>query len=81
MSEETAKIEFSVMDGTGDTKTIFDSTQPAEVDTAREQFEKLVNDEGYKAFKVKKNGDKGKRMKEFDAKSGKIIFVPRMVGG
>jgi hypothetical protein len=36
---------------------------------------------GYLAYTVKKNGDPGDVIHEFDPKAGKIIMTPQMVGG
>jgi hypothetical protein len=64
----------------GDLKVMWDPDSDDEVSVAKEQFKKLLN-KGYKAFAVKKDGEKGKEIKEFDADSGMIIMVPRMAGG
>jgi hypothetical protein len=75
------KTEMSVLDRTGDTKIIFDPDSPDEVATARETWNSLVVKKKYLAFAVKKNGDKGERITEFDPQAGKIILVPPMAGG
>lgn len=79
VTEET-KHELVVIDQTGDTKIIWDSTKKDEVDSAKTQFDALKK-KGYMAYSVKKNGDKGELLHEFDAEAEKIILAPRMVGG
>lgn len=72
--------EMAVLDSTGDTKIIWDSSKPDEVDAARAMFETLTK-KGYRAFSVKKNGDTDKIVSEFDPTIEKLIMVPRIVGG
>ena len=72
--------ETCVMDRTGDTRTIFDPNNPVEVEAARETF-KTLKKKGYIAYSVKKDGDKGEVMDEFDATAGKSILAPPMRGG
>ena len=74
------KGELRVMGREGDTKVMWDSDNDLEVETAKESFDKLVG-KGYAAFKVKKNGDQGARVKEFDADAEMLILVPPMAGG
>jgi hypothetical protein len=72
--------ELCVLDRTGDTKIIWDSTKKDEVATARKSFDDLKK-KGYMAYSVKKNGEKGELLHEFDEEAEKIILAPRMVGG
>lgn len=74
------KHGFQVMDATGDTKTIWNPDSEEEVDAAREQFDALTK-KGYRAFHVKKGGDKGELMTKFEATAAKMIFVPQVAGG
>lgn len=69
-----------VMDGTGDTKLIWDSENADEVDAARALFDRLRGN-GYLAFAVKKSGDKGEQITTFDRHAEKIILAPPMRGG
>ena len=69
-----------VMDQRGDTKIIWDPTKQDEVDVAKETFTKLKK-KGYVAYGVKKGGEKGEIVQEFDPQAEKIILAPRMVGG
>ena len=72
--------ELRILGKEGDTKVIWDPKNDDEVEAAEEQFDSLV-DKGFLAFKVKKDGSKGTQIKEFDPKAGKIILVPKIVGG
>jgi hypothetical protein len=72
---------MSVLGREGDTKTIWNPDNPDEVAAAKATFDQLVGKKGYLAFTVKKDGEKGERITEFDPKLGKVILVPRMVGG
>lgn len=72
---------MAVLGKEGDTKTIWDSDNPDEVEVARKTFNDLVGKKKYLAFAVKKDGDKGERISEFDPKLGKMILVPPMQGG
>ncbi len=64
----------------GDTKIIWDSDNKDEVDAARATFERLVK-KGFAAFTVKKNGDQGSKITEFDPDEEKMIMIMPMAGG
>ena len=74
------ELTMKVLDSTGDTKTIFDIDKEDEVKNARRTFKDLT-DKSYIAYYVKKDGEKGIRMDEFNPDSGAMIFVKKMVGG
>jgi hypothetical protein len=69
-----------VLDGTGDTKTIWDPKSEDEVEVAEQQFKKLIA-KGYTAYKVDKEGNKSSQVKSFNKAYEKLIFVPPMAGG
>ena len=69
-----------VLDKTGDTKTVWDRRNEAEVAAAKAQFEALKG-QGYLAFSVAKDGSKGEQIHEFDPDAEKIILSPPLVGG
>jgi hypothetical protein len=69
-----------IIDMTGDTKIIWDSSKQAEVDNARRTFDDLRKKK-YNAYSVKKDGEKGVVITEFDAEAEKIIMAPPMAGG
>ena len=72
--------ELRIMGPEGDTKVIWDSENDDEVEAAEAQFDTLI-DKGFLAYKVKKDGDKGSKIKKFDSEAGKIIMSPPMQGG
>lgn len=51
-------FEMEVLDRTGHTRHIWDSEKADEVEAARTLYDSLTR-KGYRAFKVKKNGDEG----------------------
>lgn len=69
-----------VIDQTGDTKIMWDSSKEPEVESARRTFNDLRKKK-YTAYAVKKNGDKGEVITEFDPDAEKIIMAPPMAGG
>jgi hypothetical protein len=73
--------ELRIMDkDAGDLKVIWDPAKQVEVDAAKTQFEALIK-KGYKAFEVKKGGEKGKEVKEFDLNQEMIIMSPAPAKG
>jgi hypothetical protein len=80
LAEPTVTHELVVMDRTGDTKIVWDSGNADDVAAAKDTYDKLKK-KGYMAYTVKRNGDKGEVIHDFDAEAEKIILAPRMVGG
>jgi hypothetical protein len=74
------KGELVIMDHTGDTKIIWDKGKAAEVDHARDTFDRFKA-KGYMAYKVDSKGDKGEVIKSFDPSAEKMILAPATVGG
>lgn len=72
--------EMTVIDKTGDTKTVWDPANEDEVAVARASFNSLRN-KGYLAYRVKEKGAKGSAITEFDPEAGSIILSPPMAGG
>lgn len=72
--------ELVILDQTGDTKVMWSKDNQDEVDAAKETFSRLKK-KGYWAYAVKKNGDKGEVVQDFDPDAEKLIMAPRMVGG
>jgi hypothetical protein len=72
--------ELRTLNETGDTKVIWDPANRDEVDAARCQFNTLKS-KGFTAYSVGKDHEKNKAISEFDEKAGKIIMVPKIVGG
>lgn len=76
----TPAHELVILDSTGDTKIIWDSENDDEIEVAKDTFKKLTK-KGYLAFKVKKGGEKGEVVKEFDADAERLILTPPIAGG
>ena len=72
--------ELRLMDRRGDTRVMWDPYRKDEVDAARKQFDELKK-KGYLAYSVKKKGEPGEQIREFDPQAGKIIMAPPMQGG
>jgi hypothetical protein len=72
--------EMCVIDRTGDTKVVWNSDSPDEVETAKATFDRLRK-KGYIAYRVKRNGDPGEVMAEFDPAAESIILAPAVAGG
>ena len=72
--------ELCIQDMTGDTKVMWDAKNPDEVAAAKAQFDTLKA-KGFLAFAVKKDGEKGVRIKEFDPEAEKIIMSPQPIAG
>jgi hypothetical protein len=64
----------------GDLKQIWDADNAEEVKAAQDAYDRLIK-KGYKAFAVKKSGDKGELITKFDPELEKIIMVPPISGG
>ncbi|MHC4311206.1 MAG: hypothetical protein ACYSW3_01895 [Planctomycetota bacterium] len=73
--------EMRIIDGTGDTKLIWDKNNQAEVDNARKTFNDLVKNKKFAAFSVKKSGDKKDQVYKFSPNAEKLIMVPQIQGG
>jgi len=77
---ETQKF-FEVMDRrAGDYKIIWDRTKTDETEMARDTFNKLKK-KGYMAYSVGGDGEKDKKIDEFDPQAERIIMVPPVQGG
>ena len=73
---------MAVLGREGDTKSIWNPDVQVEVDAAKKQFDFLVKEKKYSAFRVDKDGKQtGQRMTDFDPKAGSIILVPQFAGG
>ena len=71
---------LKIISNEGDTRVMWDPKNDDEVEAAEAQFDALI-EKGFTAFAVKKDGEKGKKISKFDPDAGKIIMVPRIVGG
>jgi hypothetical protein len=72
--------EMSILDATGHTKQTWDSENADEVAAAKAMFKSLT-DKGFRAFRVKPNGQEGEPMTRFDPEAESMILTPQMRGG
>lgn len=73
-------MEINILDQSGHIKQIWDRDVKDEVKMARKTFERMIA-KGYAAFRVKKNGEQGEKIKEFDPDAEKMILAPNLRGG
>lgn len=71
---------MSVLGPEGDTKTIWDATNPDEVAAAKATFDTLVA-KGFQAYRVDDEGDRSELIREFDPEAERMILRPAMQGG
>lgn len=75
------KSVIEIMDPTGDTKLIWDSSNPDEVENAKRTFDDL-KEKGFIAYSVQgRKGEKGEVLQAFDETAERIIMAPPMQGG
>lgn len=72
--------QMRIMDGTGDTKIIWDKSKKAEVDNAKNTFDDLKK-KGYLAYTVEDDGKAGEVVNRFNKNLEMIILAPPMAGG
>lgn len=77
---KNGKHLLAAMDGSGDSKFMWDPKSADEVAAAKAQFDALKK-KGYIAFTVDKKGEKGELIREFDPELEKIIMTPPLAGG
>ena len=71
---------MAVMSDKGDSKTIWNKDNPAEVAAAKATYDAL-KEKGYLAFSVKDKGEKGSLVMEFDPNMESLIMSPPVAGG
>jgi hypothetical protein len=79
-SAPPAEHTLHVLDSSGDTRTIWNPGNQAEVDAAKATFNRLKK-AGYLAYSVDEDGEKGEVIRTFDPQAGRIIMSPQLVGG
>lgn len=72
---------FEVMGAEGDIKTTWDPNNADEVEEQRRTFERLTKEKRMRAYHTSADGSRGEPMDGFRAATGRVIFVPQMVGG
>jgi len=72
--------EMATLSRAGDVRVMWNPDNATEVAAAKKSFDELTK-KGHLAFAVKKDGDKGTQIREFDPEAEKIILAPPMRGG
>jgi len=73
--------EMRILSGKDDTKVLWDPTNKDEVAAAKAQFA-ILQEKGFSIFEVGKDHEKtGGALKKFPKKVGKLIAIPKIVGG
>jgi len=72
--------ELIVLDKSGDVKMIWDGEKKKEVDAAKKMFDDMKKN-GYLAYTVDREGEKGEVIFDFHPQAEKIIMTPQMQGG
>jgi hypothetical protein len=80
LRRRVAALVLHVMDRSGDTKVMWSADNPVEVEAAQATFKRLKK-QGYLAYTVRDDGEKGEVISEFDKRAGRIIMAPQLVGG
>lgn len=73
--------ELVLMGIAGDTKVMWNADNADEVKAAKKTWDDLVGKKRFLGFKVKKSGEPGEQIREFDPSAGKLIIAPPMAGG
>ncbi len=76
--KESVMPSLITPDTTGDVKITWDPTNPDDVKNAKDHFDKLKKS-GHIFFKIAADGEKGKKVKEFDENIGELVceFDPK----
>lgn len=72
---------LAVMGQPGDTKIMWNPDNEDEVKAAKKTWDELVGKKRFIGFRVKRDGEPGERIAEFDASAAKLIIAPPMAGG
>ncbi len=80
MEEKKESLEMSVLGSNGDTKYSWNVKNWNECCLAKETFDRFRS-EGYAAFRMESDENKGEILHQFDPFVGTILFVPPLCGG
>lgn len=72
--------EMEIINNSGHKREMWDSEIPDEVASARATFEALTK-KGHRAFRVRKDGEKGEPMKSFDPDAEAMLIIGPITGG
>ena len=76
----TAQHQMKILTPNGDDRLVWDKEKGREAKEAKNRFNELI-DKGYKAYSVKQDGDKNRRITEFDVDAEELLLIPETVKG
>ena len=80
IAKGVAKSCMKILDETGDDRLVWDKENGREAKQAKKKFNDLIA-KGYSAFSVDHEGEKNKKITEFDIDAEEILMVPETVKG
>ena len=78
--KKTTQRMMKILNNTGDDRIIWDKDDGQEAKEAKAKFEELIK-KGYKAYSVDVNGQKNRRIEEFDVDAEEILMIPPTAKG
>jgi hypothetical protein len=75
-----AMNEFNVLDPNGHTRTMWDTSNAEQVETARRIYNEFMRD-GYRAFRMDKASGEGVPQGSFDPRDKETLLVPPIRAG
>lgn len=79
-AEKVAGHQMKILSDKGDERIVWDKEDGYKAKAAKKKFEELLG-KGYKAYSVLPNGNKNRRIHEFDVDAEEILMVPKTVKG
>lgn len=80
IAKGVAKSVLKILDESGDDRLVWDKDNGREAKQAKKKFNDLIKD-GYSAFSVDHDGEKNRKITEFDVDAEEILMVPETVKG
>jgi hypothetical protein len=72
--------KMTILTEKGDERIVWDMDNGLEAKQAKNRFVKLLK-EGFKAYSVNQNGEKNRRITEFDVEAEEILLIPQTIKG
>jgi len=79
-ANKVLKRTMKILSQSGDDRIVWDSEDGREAKEAKKKFVELL-EKGYKAYSVDLNGQKNRRITEFDVEAEEILMVPPTAKG
>ena len=79
-AKKVLKKTMKILCQSGDDRIVWDCDNGNEAKEAKKKFVELLG-KGYKAYSVDLNGNKNRRIKEFDVEAEEILMVPPTAKG